>query len=145
MSSDDHSDTMGAVNHIVDKASDALGYITHALADKAPKAFELAVKGTYAKGMAQLIVGGLWAAVFMLCVVLSITFGVFAFKRFKTDDNDPFGIAYTCVTIACIGVSIIFLIGACSNILDSDAWARVIAPDGYLAQQLLNAAMGSKS
>jgi len=131
------TDTADAINHLVDKASSGLDQISHALASHAPQAWLIVVKGAYAAGIASLIVGG-------FCLVLLIIFGSMAValafaanKNFDRDDDSFVGGVCVAGAILCFLVGAGCFVGTAANLASSDSWARVISPDGYVAQQVL--------
>lgn len=127
----EHASTGDAINHAIDKASDGLAQIAHALSSAAPQAWELACKGVFAQGAATLVVGG----VLLLPAVIFFVLTWWAARLAnKDDDYAPFAII---AGIACV----VFLVASIVNLATGDAWARVISPDGYLAQQVLSKAL----
>lgn len=125
--------TAQVLNHAIDKVSDAVAQVSHAVSEKAPKAWELLVRATFAKGLVQLIVG----AIELLTAVA--VFSVFVALA-RTDWEDPS--LRNCAAIACaLGAAVLF-IGGLVDVLSNDAWFRVISPDGYLAQAILTKALG---
>lgn len=127
------SATAQVINHAIDKASDGLTQIAHALSSPAPQAWALAVKGTYAQGLSGLIVGGV-SLFFGLLAALFCWF--FAWRADKTN-NEFFG--FCAVVSGIYGIVLIVFSGI--NLGDSSGRAKVISPDGYLAQQILTRAL----
>jgi hypothetical protein len=125
--------TADAINHLVDKASDGLAQITHTLSSAAPQAWEMAVRGVYAKGLSTLIVGGIC---FFLLTLSAIAFLFLVRAASKNGDESYIG---PCIITGF--VTFILLLATAFNVCDADAWARVVSPDGYLAQQILNKAI----
>ncbi len=131
--------TAEVINHAIDKASAGLAQVTAMLSHAAPQAWAMAVAGVYAEGMAALIIG-------LICAVICIIFGLIAAWGLTKcivafDKNGEEGAFWLFLVIPCILISLIFLIVASANGLDSDAWARVISPQGYLALQILSKAL----
>lgn len=132
---DKTSDTAKVINHAIDKASDGLTQIAHALSTAAPQAWALAVHGVFAKGMATLIVGGVFLVASAFFAVWCLVFG----RRGDWDSGDQTFV--TVVAVMCGSASVIMFVFALFNGTDSDAWARIISPDGYLAQSILTKAL----
>lgn len=129
----EHATTGDAINHAIDKASDGLAQIAHALSGAAPQAWALAVKGVYAQGASQLIVGG----VFIVCSILCAIIAVPLLLRANKTDSEFCGVVGV---VLCLVAAVLLFVSAI-NIADASAWARVISPDGYLAQQVLSKAL----
>lgn len=124
------SPTASVLNHITDKVSAGLDHVSHVVEQAMPKALELAVKGVYTIGAADLVAG-----VILLVVALTLlTVGIRAGR--KADWQDGSFDCFVCVP-SLISGCILFIVTLCF-LCDTDSWARVISPDGYLAQQVVS-------
>ena len=140
MADDTASDVSKTIDHIVDKAAAGLDQVTHMLAQHAPEAWRIAVHGVYAKGLATLVVGcvSLTASVVLITAATWAIIRAVAAEKEESDGSIPW--LFFVVPVGAIGI--IMMIISFSNLLDSDAWARVISPDGYLAQEMVTKAVG---
>ena len=137
----DHATTQDVVNNLINKAASGLDQITAMLSKHAPEAWALACKGVYAIGASEIAVGVLALVFGLLAVSISVWFfkkaaAVYKSEKSRSDDEAPF-------IIGGFGLgtpALILLIFAFCHLLDSDGWARVLSPDGYLAQQIITAA-----
>lgn len=127
--------TSGAsvINNVVDKASAGLGEITKRLEAAAPDAWKLVVSGTKAKAEASLFVG--------LLAGLSAFFSWMMFSsHFKKADFDQCT-RYNATSMAFFGLAVLSSITASMYLLNSDAWAAYLSPEGILALGILNMAL----
>ncbi len=129
------STTASVINHAIDKASDGLTQIAHALSSAAPQAWSLAVHGVYAKGLATLIV----AAVFLVASAFFFMWCMIFGRKGNWDSSDITFV--TGFSVLCGVASVAMFIFALCNAADGDSWARIISPDGYLAQSILTKAL----
>jgi hypothetical protein len=142
MSTQTHeTNTADAINHLVDKASSGLDQISHALASHAPQAWLLVVKGAYAVGMSSLIVGAVFFLLALLFVSSSVFFAFAANKNFVRETDGFVGGMCVGAAVICFLIFIGCFIGTLSNLGDADSWARVVSPEGYVAQQVLTGAL----
>jgi hypothetical protein len=124
-----------AINNVVNKVSGGIDHVTNVVEKNAPKALEYAVMGVFAKGMATIIIGCILFVVFLISSFFFWKFCSAAIKYWK--EYNELAIPFTILSIiTCISSGILFLC-AIGNIADSDAWFRIISPQGYLAQQIL--------
>lgn len=132
------------LDHLIDKAGVALDAVGHAISEHAPQAWALAVQGVYAKGLSSLVVGGICFGIFLLLVLFAMFMfwrGSVVYKAVPHDNDTP--LIWFFPGVAALFVAIVFLIATAANVLDSDSWARVISPQGYLAQQIINGVAGN--
>ena len=129
----EHATTGDAINHAIDKASEGLSQITHALSNAAPQAWGLLVKATYAQGLISIIIGGIELAAGGLLFLTACWLA-------KTDWKESPSLR-NCGSVGCFLLTAIMVIAALFDLLNSDSWFRVISPDGYLAQQFMNKAL----
>lgn len=135
---DSASATADVINHAIDKASDGLSQVATALSKAAPKAWEVAVHGVYAQGAASITV----AALCLLGWLIFWSLGIWGILRCRrTEEKSVDGSPWLFLIIPAGFIGIVFLIAAGANGLNSDAWARIYSPDGYLAQQIITAAV----
>lgn len=140
------TNTSDVINHIVDKASAGLDQITSAISKHAPEAWALACKGVYISGLGQLIVASLCLVIFLVCLTIfsvGLNTGMKADKAPASEEDALFIKAFIMMVPSGV-VGIIFFIGALVNGLDSSAYQKVLAPDGYLASQIIQTALTSK-
>ncbi len=126
--------TGDAINHAVDKASEGLAQVAAALSKAAPKAYELASEGVFAQGAASLTVGAILFSCAIFLLIAATIFGKLA--NWKSEED-----ARCWMAILSGIAAIVFLFVSLFNIASADSWARVISPDGYLAQQILSKAL----
>ena len=130
--------TGDAINHAIDKASDGLAQIAHAISSTAPQAWAVAVHGVYAQGLASIIAGGI---LFFAGLVGLPCFVYMGLKMRLAQDSEFLGI---CLFGGGVIFFVFFVIG---TILfgNPNHWAMLISPDGYLAKQMLEGVTGQQS
>lgn len=127
------TNTADVINHAIDKASDGLTQIAHALSSAAPQAWALACHGVFAQGAAYIVTGFFW----LLGTVVGCIFFAVSSKKANWDEGNFASV----VTVFSGLLAIVFGIIAMFHLCDADSWARVISPDGYLAQSILTKAL----
>lgn len=139
---DNAPSTADTVNHVVDKVFNGLDQLTHAVAQHAPEAWSLAVRGTYAQGASKLLTGAILLAFALLVFTIAIILINRCMKLEKASADE--GLVLLCGIAGGLGLFIgtVLLVISTVTVCDSDAWAKVISPDGYLATQLLQKAVG---
>lgn len=114
------------------------------LSQAAPQAWKLASEGVFAKGAAELIVGAILLILALLVSGVAAYFGRLYYLTCRdASKNEDAQIAFLCGVIVAGMLGVVMFLFALGDICDSDAWARVISPQGYLAQSILIRAMGN--
>lgn len=131
----EHATTGDAINHAVDKASDGIAQITHAISGAAPKVAEVTLAAVQADAFANVIYG---AEALAVVAALLFIWRKLYWPWVKSNSSD-FDMEFPVIISGfglCVGMALFLFIAICT-IFDPWTYVAMQHPDLYLAHKVM--------
>lgn len=127
----EHATTGDAINHAVDKASDGIAQITHAIAGAAPKVTQVTLAAVQADAYSNVVYG--------VEALLVVAVAAFVWRRFYwtwvQDDGDEIGVIFAGLVLG--GIMAVFSFVAICTVFNPWTYIAMQHPDLYLAHKIM--------
>lgn len=135
---ENHTTAADAVNHAVDKIGEALSQVTAALAQTAPHAWELVVRGAVADAVGTIVHG--LAQMPFAAALLYACYRIMVWSANRMPKAHDDGTSDICFMVGgVVGVVGGFMvISSIADIANSHSIATLISPDGTVARDMVN-------